>query len=151
MTLSTWSVLFVIALISPAHGQEDSHGDVADQCLARSGGVTLNMIECHQPELERQEAALAVLWKKELAAAPPGLKEILQNGLKHWVSYRDNTCQAEISKSGGGSFASISHLDCKIRLTRERIDWLQHLHAEDSPSKWQFHIHKRQPPGSSGF
>ena len=128
-----WSGLFFIALNSVAHGQDENHDDTAAQCLARSGGVTVNMIECLQPELERQEAALAALWEKKLTAAPPELREILQNGLNHWVAYRDSTCQAEVLRSGDGSFASVSHLDCKIRLARERIDWLERLHGEASP------------------
>ena len=128
-----WPGVFLVALTSAAHGQEDTHDQIAAQCLSRSRGITLNMIECLQPELERQEAALAAVWEKELAAAPPDLRQILQSGLKDWVRYRDSTCRAEVSKSGGGSFASISYLECKIRLVRERIDWLEGLHSEGAP------------------
>lgn len=42
------SGLFFIALNSVAHGQDENHDDTAAQCLARSGGVTVNMIECLQ-------------------------------------------------------------------------------------------------------
>ncbi|MDH4992359.1 DUF1311 domain-containing protein [Aquamicrobium lusatiense] len=92
-----------------------------------AAGVTAAMLDCISTTFERAEGALNALWDKQLPQVDPELADMLRKAQRDWIDYRDTTCAAEGAVWGGGSFAAVALSDCRLRLTQERLGWLEKI------------------------
>ena len=115
-------VAAVLSSVSPVAAQEDS-------CIERSGGVTSEMLDCLAASYETIDGELNLAWSALLSSLDEPQQERLRDAQSIWMQYRDTTCAAEASLQAG-SFASVALADCRVRLSIERLHWLQDLHPD---------------------
>jgi len=87
-------------------------------CSAASAPIDARM--CLGDELKRAEEALATrLQVARLRAPNPTLVDSAQAA---WLAYRRAQCEAEGEEYAGGTLEPVQQLECRVRLTRDRID-----------------------------
>lgn len=93
-------------------------------CMDKSGGVTMDMIECITAEYQRQDARLNNTYKAVMAELPPPRKKQLQNAQRAWIAYRDANC-AFYDDPDGGTLARVNANACMMTATAERARELE--------------------------
>lgn len=119
------ALIALYAVQGPIAASENQHS----QCMAASGGVTVDMLDCIGSALEAAEMAVSDLQETLVQSVNSEMGVALGTAQEDWVSYRFSTCQAEAFAAGTGSFSSVALLDCTLRITTERLQWLEHLSA----------------------
>ena len=119
------------------------HADEADQakCMDNPNNYAQQrMNACAAASFERADAALNAQWAKTLkvyrqsdtdnkaigADLADGAENLLK-GQRAWLIYRDATCRAMTSLSGGGSIAPLNFSICMADLTWKRVNELSAL------------------------
>lgn len=120
------SALVVASLPQAASAVEAGQSKQFSTCMDKSGGVTLNMIECIVAENKTQDARLNKAYKALSAALPPARKSQLQEAQRAWIKFRDANCSF-YDDPDGGSIARVSANDCVMRATTERAHELEVL------------------------
>lgn len=122
--------VFIVAcwLAQPAFGfgTQDQH----DRCMAASEGVTVAMLDCIAVALDDAETDVGKSQDKLSRSVTAEFEIALALAQEEWAAYRSSTCQAESVAAGTGSFSNVALLDCKLRITRERLHWLEGLLAQ---------------------
>lgn len=96
-------------------------------CISRSQGVTSAMQSCQSREYDRLDRTLNKTYKKVMAQLRTrDLRTRLVQSQRVWIWRRDEDCKAKIKSSAvyGGSAAELMYQDCRIKLVRDRIEWL---------------------------
>lgn len=118
--IPSWAAQVPAALVSEAQ-----HA----QCMAASGGVTVDMLDCIGSALEAAETAVSDLQETLVRSVDSEMGVALGQAQQDWAAYRSSTCQAEAIAVGTGSFSSVALLDCTLKITTERLQWLERLSA----------------------
>lgn len=116
---------FVFAMaphVASAHDRELSKPYSA--CMDKSGGVTMEMIECIGSEVKRQDTRLNKAYKALMAELTPPRKTQLQEAQRAWLKYRDTNCNFYFDPDGG-SMARVSANDCMMTSTADRAGELE--------------------------
>lgn len=117
------SFSFLILLLGqPAIGQGASEEE--RNCIDRSGGVTSEMLKCVTLSYQTADASLNKAWLELSPKLDSLQKKAFRDAQRDWISFRDTTCTAEAVLQTG-SFASVALIDCKARLTSERLRWFE--------------------------
>ncbi len=124
-TLSVIIVALWLAQPAIGSGMQGQHS----HCMAETGGVTAAMLDCIAVAVDEAETAIAILQDKLFQVANAELRTKLFRAEEQWSSYRSSTCQAEAAAAGMGSFSNVALLDCTLRITWERSQWLERLLA----------------------
>ena len=98
-----------------------------DACISRSGGVTSDMRACLASEYARLDTNLNKTYKKIMQQLrTKDLRTRLVNSQRVWIWRRDDQCRSKVEASGmsGGTAADLIYDDCRNKLVRERIIWL---------------------------
>jgi uncharacterized protein YecT (DUF1311 family) len=115
----------------PEIGASESEGGLYSKsysdCMAKSEGVTVNMLDCSADELRRQDAALNAAYRKLMASLPPLQQEQLREAQRAWIRSRDGSCLLLQSREGGGTLAAVMGSDCVLEETTRRAKWLDAL------------------------
>ena len=106
-------------------GMQDQHS----ACMAESGGVTSAMLDCIAVAVDSAETAIAISQDDLFQTANPELRAKLLSAEEQWSAYRSSTCQMEAVAAGAGSFSNVALLDCTLRITTERSQWLERILA----------------------
>ena len=82
------------------------------------------MLACILGAIDEVEAAIELALGD--AAAKPDVSSVTGLGevQSDWERFRKSTCDYEASLAGDGSFASVAHADCWLRLTQKRLEWI---------------------------
>jgi uncharacterized protein YecT (DUF1311 family) len=99
------------------------------QCMERSNGVTINMIECIDAETKRQDLRINKVYKIAMDQLSPERKKQLQQAQRAWINYRDANCQFYFDPDGG-SLARVSANDCFMSATATRAKELEVISGE---------------------
>ena len=96
-----------------------------DVCMDKSGGVTLDMLNCIGAETKRQDARLNKIYKEVMAAQPDdaGKKRLLE-AQRAWIKFRD----ADVDfyrDPNGGTAATLAGSDRYLMMTAERASELE--------------------------
>lgn len=121
---STW--VFLTATPSVA---QDVHRPITPSCIEQSGGVTSVMLDCLSKSYEEIDNQLNQAWSALLPALDAAQRKSFRDAQRIWINYRNTTCTAEASLQAG-SFASVAQADCQVRLTAERLHWLEQILPE---------------------
>lgn len=114
----------VMPLVSHA---EDSHlSKQFGTCIDKSGGVTMDMIECIGAETQRQDARLNKAYKALTTSLTPERRRPLQEAQRAWIKFRDANC-GFYHDPDGGSMARVSANDCMMTMTASRARELESL------------------------
>ncbi len=126
MIKTGWTVFFVIYFSANAVASDDLYTGRYAACMDRSGGVTVEMLNCINEELVSQDARLNGAYKKLITQLTPARKQQLVTAQRLWVKYRDANCQF-YSDPDGGTLSSVSASDCVLSETAERAKELENL------------------------
>jgi len=95
-----------------------------DVCMAKSGGVTANMLDCIGAETKRQDARLNKIYKDVMAHADEAGKKRLLEAQRAWIKFRD----ADVDfyrDPNGGTAATLAGSDRYLMMTAERAAELE--------------------------
>jgi len=105
---------------------EDLYTGTYSACMDRSGGVTVEMLNCISEELETQDAMLNSAYKKLGTQLSPARKQQLTSAQRLWLQYRDANC-GFYADPDGGTLATVISNECFLRETAERAEELKLL------------------------
>ena len=94
--------------------------------MDKSGGVTIEMIDCMNAELKIQDSKLNANYKALLASLSEPRKKDFIEVQRAWLKYRELNCKFYYDPERG-SRARIEANDCFLRLTAERATELKSL------------------------
>lgn len=92
-------------------------------CVAASGGVTANILDCSSNEASFQDSRLNATYKKLQTQLSSDDKLKLRDEERAWISARDKHCNTPIA--GGGTADSINQEECVLSHTTDRANELQ--------------------------
>jgi uncharacterized protein YecT (DUF1311 family) len=98
-------------------------------CMDRSGGVTVNMLDCIAAETDRQDTRLNNAYKRTMASLNATRKKQLQEVQRIWIRYRDANCDF-YADPNGGTIATVNSNSCYMEATAERATELENLREE---------------------
>ena len=124
------AALFTAGLSQPALSASTgkvSASPALDACISRSGGVTSDMRACLASEYGRLDTNLNKTYKKIMGQLrTKDLRTRLVHSQRVWIWRRDDQCRSKVEASGmsGGTAADLIYDDCRNKLVRDRIIWL---------------------------
>ncbi len=95
-------------------------------CLDKSGGVTITMIECISAEVNIHDERLNTNYKLLLASLSPSRKKELIEAQRAWLQFRELNCKFYYDPEGG-TLARVAANDCFLKRTAERANELKFL------------------------
>ena len=107
-----------------SHAQDSKLSKQFNACMDKSGGVTMDMIECIGSETQRQDVRLNKAYKAVMANQTPERKKQLQETQRIWIKFRDANCGFYYDPDGG-SMARVSANDCMMTTTANRAKELE--------------------------
>lgn len=120
------TALLLAALAQPAFAQNDTYSATYTRCMDKSGGVTVEMLDCTASEITLQDARLNKNYKTAMTALETPQKTLLRDAQRLWVKYRDANC-GMYAQLTGGTMDSIISADCVMGMTQQRADDLSDL------------------------
>ena len=93
-------------------------------CMDKSGGVTVDMLDCIGAETKRQDARLNKAYKEVMPQLSPARKKQLQDAQRAWIKYRDANCNF-YADPDGGTMATVNSNDCFMSATASRAKELE--------------------------
>jgi len=93
-------------------------------CMDKSGGVTMGMIDCIAAETSHQDARLNQAYKAAMAAQSTERKKQLKAAQRAWIQFRDANCSF-YGDPDGGSMARVSANNCVMTSTAQRAQELE--------------------------
>ena len=93
-------------------------------CMDKSGGVTIDMLDCISAETNRQDARLNKAYKEAMPQLSQARKKQLQDAQRAWIKYRDANCNF-YADPDGGTMATVSSNDCFMSATASRAKELE--------------------------
>jgi len=93
-------------------------------CIDKSGGVTVDMLDCIGEETKRQDARLNKAYKEAMPQLSPARKKQLQDAQRAWIKYRDANCNF-YADPDGGTMATVISNDCFMSTTASRAKELE--------------------------
>ncbi len=100
-------------------------------CMDKSNGVTVEMLECIDAEIKRQDRRLNKAYKDVMDQLSPERKKQLQHAQRAWINYRDANCKF-YDDPDGGSLARVSAADCLMSETASRAKEIESFAGVDS-------------------
>lgn len=122
-----WLASIAVVHLSTTAGAEQSSSAEHQRCIAESGGVTVQMLDCLGAELERKDAELNDLWAKVPAAIGSDAMTPVRKAQRAWIAFRDAQCEAASSLTGDGSLSAIAYSSCVLEMTEDRVSELRRM------------------------
>jgi uncharacterized protein YecT (DUF1311 family) len=97
-------------------------------CMDKSGGVTVSMLECKGDESDRQDAQLNENYRKLMSKQSRGQKKALVEAQRAWL--RKTNCDFYYDPNGG-SAARLGGSGCWLTMTATRARELKDLLPPD--------------------
>ncbi len=116
----------LITLSAGAQAAEDGYSTTYSTCMDKSGGVTMNMLDCMGSETEQQDVRLNHNYKAAMQALTPAQQTQLRDAQRLWIKFRDADC-ALLGSLTGGSIDRINSASCFLDMTKQRADVLAGL------------------------
>lgn len=95
-----------------------------DACMDKSGGVTVNILNCIDAETRKQDKKLNTMYQNVMKSLSNKRKEQLKKTQQLWIKYRDANCDFYYEPDGG-TMASISGANCVMDMTTQRAKELE--------------------------
>lgn len=118
--------ILLLGVCSITHANEAFNTPRYAACMERSGGVTMDMLNCISDELSLQDARLNDAYKTLRSQLSAPRKEELQGVQRLWIRYRDANCSFYHDPEGGTLHRVMAN-ECMLRETAERATELETL------------------------
>ena len=127
------TLAFAAALPLAASAQESSNlSQKFGACMDKSDGVTVNMMDCIDAEIKRQDVRLNKAYKTLMTVElPPERKKQLQAAQRAWIKFRDLNCDF-FHDPNGGTIAGVNANSCMMQMTADRAKELENFIAQAS-------------------
>ena len=128
-TLITIIALACLPFVTHAQAQQSQNDGLSRQfttCMDRSGGVTMDIIECISAEAQRQDDQLNQAYQALRADLSPERKKQLLEAQRAWIKFRDTNCDFYYDPDGG-TLARVMANDCVMQMTAKRARELEGL------------------------
>lgn len=125
------TLAFAAAMPLVASAQDSHLSKKFDACMDKSGGVTMDMIDCIGAEFERQDVRLNKAYKSLMTNLTPERKKQLQEAQRAWIKFRDLNCNF-YHDPDGGSIARVNANSCMMRMTADRAKELENFITQAS-------------------
>ncbi len=93
-------------------------------CVDASEGVTLNLRECLNSEIDRQDARLNQAYVMVMRRLPAPRKTLLRADERKWITARDARCKRAIA-GNNGTMAGLIYAGCILDETIKRTLFLE--------------------------
>jgi uncharacterized protein YecT (DUF1311 family) len=120
---------FIVSLALCCFGQIAFADDVGltkqfSACMDKSGGVTVDMLNCIGEETKNQDIRLNKAYKEVTTQISPARKKQLQDVQRTWIKFRDANCNF-YADPDGGTMATVNSNDCFMSATASRAKELE--------------------------
>ena len=127
-TVAMVGMMFLsLVSVSAQDGQDIGLSRDYNVCMDKSGGVTLNMLNCIDAETKRQDARLNKIYKEVMVAQmDDGGKKRLLEAQRAWIKFRD----ADVDfyrDPNGGTAATLAGSDRYLTMTAQRAAELENF------------------------
>lgn len=95
-------------------------------CIDKSGGVTVDMLNCIDVETKLQDTRLNKAYKEVMAQVSKPRKKQLQDAQRIWIKYRAANCNF-YADPDEGTMATVSSNDCYMSATVSRAKELENF------------------------
>ncbi|PCJ05572.1 MAG: hypothetical protein COB16_15175 [Rhodobacteraceae bacterium] len=117
-------------------------GESASVCIdaTADGSTTIGMMQCLDNEHDYWDARLNRIYKQvqtdakaldaemaEIGSSAPKTAPALRDMQRAWITYRDATCDFELSQWGGGSGGGPAVLSCVLQMTGAQAIYLEQI------------------------
>jgi uncharacterized protein YecT (DUF1311 family) len=107
-------------------GPSAKYSRTFDACMDKSGGVTVEMLNCISAETKVQDQRLNKNYKELMAQLSAARRKELTEVQRAWLKFRDLNCTFYADPEAG-SIATVSSNDCVLAMTALRADELEDL------------------------
>jgi len=114
------------AMGASSFAQESGYSQQYSACMEKSGGVTVDMLDCIGEEYRRQDARLNAFYKAVSAKLEPARRKPLLDAQRAWIQYRDLNCKF-YADPDGGTMATIEANSCMLTMTAARAQELAQI------------------------
>ncbi|MCC7278522.1 MAG: DUF1311 domain-containing protein [Chromatiaceae bacterium] len=118
------AVLTLCCLFQTATADDIELSQQFSACMEKSGGVTVDMLDCIGAETKRQDTRLNKVYKEVMAQLSPARNKELQAAQRAWIKFRDANCNYYADPEGG-TMATVSSNDCFMTATASRAKELE--------------------------
>lgn len=125
--LATAAMVAMVVLPAVA---EEPYTPAFSECMTRSGGVTVDMLNCIAAEHEVQDQRLNANYKALSESLSPERRKELVAVQRLWLQYRDANCRFHADPDGGSAAGLVAN-DCLLGMTAERAQALANLRVDD--------------------
>lgn len=118
------TVATLLALVSTAAlASEPQYSAAFTACVDKSGGVTVEMLNCTQTEYELQDKQLNGAYKALMAALRKKEVSALRTSQRDWLKAIRSTCDFH-GRVSGGTMAALNTKSCFLEETARRAHLL---------------------------
>lgn len=119
------------AMLGPANSATNSVNDIStsmglraayEECGDKSGGATVELLNCDAPEYKYQNNRLNAAYKMLMKKLDPGTQSELRNEERKWIAYRDYFCAPD---ADGGTAADVGSSSCLVSETAKQATALE--------------------------
>ena len=96
-----------------------------DTCMDKSQGVTIDMLNCIDIELTREDNRLNTAYQRKLSTLNNREQDSLRRKQRAWIKERDRFCQASANKEKGGTLERVIYNGCLEEKTETRANELE--------------------------
>lgn len=129
-TFTTGCVAVALACTALAASAQDAAlSPQFASCMDKSGGVTMDMIDCIVAETSRQDARLNRVYKAAMGSLSAERKKQLQTAQRAWIKFRDANCDFYYDPDGG-SMARVSANACVLTSTANRAQEIERFNLD---------------------
>lgn len=101
-------------------GMDGGFSDNYQNCMDKSGGVTVEVHHCISSEMMIQDSMLNDTYKELLQKLPIERKNELVKSERVWLDFRDKTC-ALYNPPSSGTLERIIEYQCRLEKTSDRV------------------------------
>lgn len=96
-------------------------------CMANTDGVTVEMRECINKELVRQDERLNQAYRKYSNSLSSSVRNSLKEAQRAWIHFRNKECIWAGASEGGGTLGPVIVDNCHLELTTRRASEFESL------------------------
>jgi uncharacterized protein YecT (DUF1311 family) len=123
------AIALVLAGSAPlASASDDNLSSRFSSCMDRSGGVTVEMLNCIGAETKQHDARLNRVYKQAMGQLSAARQQQLRDAQRAWLKYRDANC-GFYADPDGGTLARVNANSCVMIETADRADELDRIVA----------------------
>jgi uncharacterized protein YecT (DUF1311 family) len=100
------------------------------ECMQKSDGVTVAMLECKGQEISIQDQRLNYAYQKIFKKSSPKFKSLLRAAQRAWLKFKDAECEMRAAPENGATMGLLILSNCRLTATAKRANELESFLAQ---------------------